>query len=331
MNLLRIATVALLAVPLFAQKPTPIAPGTTQPGKTDTEVVDRPETEDEKKQRLLDQVRKLEEELTFIKNIDSGGGLLGNVKRRLHERSLAPQEANDPGGGAKAPPPGTAQPVTAPTPAPVAQKARLLGDEEKAKLPKGTIFTVDGLPVSETDYKELLTYLRSVPNGVSEDDAKAQAVDTLIRRKAAEVAFSSGAAKARDRMVQAQQKLKSGADFGEVAKEMSDCPSKTAGGDLNFFGRNGMDTHFTAAAFSLKDGEVSNPVQTSFGYHLIKRTGSKKGNDANTDEVRCSHILAMYAEDQFAVRGVQSKVSNGQVDVAFVSDEYRKLAPATLR
>ncbi len=335
MNLLRAATVTLLAVPLFAQKPTPIAPGAAQPvtqlGKTDTEAVDRPETEDEKKQRLLDQVRKLEEELAFIKRVDSAGGLLGNVKQRLHERSLAPQETNDPGGGAKAAAAGATPPVTEPTPAPAAQKARLLGDDEKKKLPEGTIFTVDGLPVSETDYKELLTYLRSVPNGVSEDDAKAQAVDTLIRRKAAEAAFTTGAANARDRMVQAQQKLKGGADFGEVAKAMSDCPSKTTGGDLNFFGRSGMDTHFTAAAFGLKDGEVSNTVQTSFGYHLIKRTGSKKGNDANTDEVRCSHILAMYAEDQFAVRGVQSKVSNGQVEVAFVNDEYRKLAPATLR
>lgn len=328
MNFFRAATVTLLAVPLFAQQPK--QPGAA-PAKTDAEVVDRPETADEKKQRLLDQVRKLEEELAFIKNIDSAGGLLGNVKRRLGERSLAPQQLDDPGGGAKAATP-DAQPAVTPQPAAApAKKARLLGDEEKKAVPAGTLFTVEGLPVSKAEFDEIFGYLRSVPNGVSEDDCKSQAIDALIRRKAAEAAFPEGAGKARDRIVQALQKLKGGADFAEVAKSMSDCPSKSQGGDLGSFGRSGMDPHFTAAAFSLKDGEVSQSVQTSFGYHIIKRTGSKKGADANSDEVRASHILAMYAEDQFAVRNVHSKVSNGQVEVAFVSDEYRKFAPASMR
>jgi parvulin-like peptidyl-prolyl isomerase len=132
-------------------------------------------------------------------------------------------------------------------------------------------------------------------------------------------------------MVQAQQKLKDGAEFAEVAQSMSDCPSKTNGGDLEFFGRVGMDLHFTVASFGLKDGEVSKPVQTTFGYHLIKRTGFRKGADANGDQVRASHILAMYANDQMAVRAVQQKVNSGNVDVAFVSDDYRRLAPSMFR
>lgn len=321
------AMVALLAAPLLAQLPTqPIQPG--QPAKTDAEVVDRPETLEEKKLRLQEQVRKLEEELTFIKNIEAAGGLLGNVKRRLNERTLAPTPIPDPGGGAK---PEEAKPTTAATPVLPAKKARLLGDEEKKALPEGTLFTVDGLPVSKTEFDEIFTYLRGVPNGSNEDDCKTQALDALIRRKAAEAAFQEGAAKARDRMVQAQQKLKDGVDFAEVAKAMSDCPSKGQGGDLGEFGRTGMDTHFTAAAFALKDGEVSKAVQTSFGYHIIKRTGSKKGADANSDTVKCSHILALYNDDQFAVRNVHSKVGNGQVDVGFMSDDLRKFAPAALR
>lgn len=323
MKLLCAAAASLLALPILAQQP----PLPANPPTSDAEVVDRPETPEEKKQRLLDQVRKLEEELAFLRNVESGGGLLGNVKQRLSDRTLSPGVADDPGGGrAAAPPPPSTADLAAPPPA---KKARLLGDEEKEGLPAGTIFTVEGLPVSEAEFQEMFTYLRSVPSGASEDDTKAQTVETLIRRKAAEAAFPDGAAKARDRMVVVQQKLKEGADFAEVAKEMSDCPSKEQGGDLGFFGRVGMDTHFTAAAFGLKDGEVSKPVQTSFGYHLIKRTGSKKGENANGDQVRCSHILAMYSPDQVAVRSVQSRI--GSLDVAFVSEDYRKFAPANLR
>jgi hypothetical protein len=330
MNLLRAAAASLLALPLFAQQP----PGIIQPPKADAEVVDRPETPEERKQRLLDQVRKLEEELAFIKNTESAGGVLANVKQRLQDRTLSPQVADDPGGGAKPAPAGDTAgtaPVPMPAAAAPAKKARLLGDEEKKALPEGTIFTVDGLPVSEAEFQEIYRYLRGVPTGAAEEETKTQAVETLILRKAAEASFREGAARARDRMVQAQQKLKDGVAFADVAREMSDCPSKTAGGDLGFFGRSGMDLHFTAAAFNLKDGEVSQPVQTSFGYHLIKRTGSKKGTDANSDEVQCSHILAMYDPDQFAVRNVRTKVNNGQVDVGFVSDDYRKYAPAVLR
>lgn len=67
--------------------------------------------------------------------------------------------------------------------------------------------------------------------------------------------------------------LDAGADFAELAKKHSDCPSRARGGDLGSFGRGQMVGPFEQAAFSLEIGATSGVVETDFGYHLIRRTG----------------------------------------------------------
>ena len=63
--------------------------------------------------------------------------------------------------------------------------------------------------------------------------------------------------------------------FEEAAQAVSKCPSGKNGGDLNFFGRGRMVPEFDAVAFDLPVGEVSQPVKTQFGWHLLVVTETR--------------------------------------------------------
>lgn len=67
-----------------------------------------------------------------------------------------------------------------------------------------------------------------------------------------------------------EMRLKNGESFKELAKQFSNCPSGQRGGDLGWFGRGVMVPEFEKGAFETPVGEVSDPVQTDFGYHVIK-------------------------------------------------------------
>ncbi len=73
--------------------------------------------------------------------------------------------------------------------------------------------------------------------------------------------------------LQAIERINKGEKFSDVARELSECPSRKKGGDLGFFSRGQMVKPFEQAAFSLKVGEMTKePIKTQFGWHVILRT-----------------------------------------------------------
>lgn len=69
-----------------------------------------------------------------------------------------------------------------------------------------------------------------------------------------------------------------GEDFAELAKQYGQDGTKDKGGDLGYFSKGDMVKEFSDAAFSLNVGEISKPIKTQFGYHIIKLTDKKNGN-----------------------------------------------------
>lgn len=72
-----------------------------------------------------------------------------------------------------------------------------------------------------------------------------------------------------------REEILAGKGFDQAAKEYSKCPSKHQGGDLGYFERGMMVPEFEKAAFALPVGEISEPVKTEFGWHLIMVTDRK--------------------------------------------------------
>ena len=83
--------------------------------------------------------------------------------------------------------------------------------------------------------------------------------------------------------------VRRGEDFAELARAYSDGPSGPRGGDLGFFGRGRMVKPFEDAAFALDAGEISEPVKTQFGWHVIKVEETRGAADSL--EVHARHIL----------------------------------------
>jgi len=80
--------------------------------------------------------------------------------------------------------------------------------------------------------------------------------------------------------------LADGADFATLAKERSTGPSGPRGGELGWFGTGQMVPEFEQAVIGLEDGAVSEPVQTQFGWHVVKRNDSRNKSAPSLDEVQ---------------------------------------------
>ena len=131
--------------------------------------------------------------------------------------------------------------------------------------------------VSQEEFRDQVAFqvrLRSYLESKLTDE---EVMEGLSRVRASHVLISTDGdvteEEAKKKIEEIEKELRSATDlktaFAEAAGKHSDCPSKAKGGDLNFFTRGQMVKPFSDAAFGLEVGQMSPPVKTKFGYHLI--------------------------------------------------------------
>jgi peptidyl-prolyl cis-trans isomerase C len=115
-------------------------------------------------------------------------------------------------------------------------------------------------------------------------------------------------AEARGQIEALLTQIREGADFAELASEHSNCPSAAQGGDLDFFKRGDMVPEFDEAAFAMQPGEVSDVVETQFGFHIIKVTDRRDARTTPFDEARetIAEELADQKKSAIAAEYIQS-------------------------
>jgi peptidyl-prolyl cis-trans isomerase D len=103
--------------------------------------------------------------------------------------------------------------------------------------------------------------------------------------------------KAREKANDIYKKLTEGADFAKLAEEYSDDPgSSKLGGDIGFFGHGSLDPQYEETMFALKEGEISKPVLSSFGFHIIKLEEIRAEKSKTFEEVK-DDLLAEYQQN----------------------------------
>lgn len=132
---------------------------------------------------------------------------------------------------------------------------------------------------------------------------------------------------------QVRARLQKGEKFEDLAKQYSLDGSKEYGGDLGYFTAPEMVPEFSKAAFALKPGEVSQPVKTDFGWHVIKLEDRKMGGAQPFDQVKTAIrniLLRKKTQEKIISLRLQSKVELMDPDLKKFAEEARKLRQKAL-
>ncbi len=229
---------------------------------------------------LRSQLATLEQEIAYLEELKAQGGMLSQVKKALTDRE---PEYRVFGKGV------TAADINKP------RKATLMDEKERQETDEDVVLLVNGSPVLSSEIDQMVFYAKSYPRPEQHAQIMTFVIRSILRKKFVEATFSANIPSARERIDQIEAQLTDGADFGELAANLSQAESSGRSGDMGFIGRKGSDPSLTMQAFSMKVGETSPVIQTERGFEIIKVTELQEGTEPSQDKVRVSTIVASFA------------------------------------
>lgn len=127
-------------------------------------------------------------------------------------------------------------------------------------------------------------------------------------------------AKAKTKIEGLLAEIKNGADFAELARAHSSCPSAPSGGDLDFFPRGKTTPPFEKTAFELKVGEISDVVETDYGFHIIKVTDRKDPSTISFEQAKERIIQNLTEEKQIEFANEYLEKLKAEAEIVYPSD-----------
>lgn len=173
---------------------------------------------------------------------------------------------------------------------------------------------------------------KTVKDSVSEADAK-KLYDEQVKllKPEEEVKARHILVESEDKAKEIAEKIAHGADFADMAKQFSKDPgTKDDGGSLGYFSKGQMVPQFEEAAFKLEEGDVSDPVQTQFGWHLIQVEDRRERQPPAFDVIKERLIASMmHRKAQEIAADLRSKAEIEYVDPAIKEQVEREKTPGT--
>lgn len=173
---------------------------------------------------------------------------------------------------------------------------------------------------NEEDFKTVLEYsLLQQKAATAKVEVSDEDIQQRYERMKTELQASHIIVDSEEKAKEVAKKVKEGnKSFAELAKEYSTGPSASKGGDLGTFGPGKMDPAFEDAAYALEEGEVSDPVQSSFGWHIIKVSDKKETDVKPLDEMRDqikSELQKQQVNNADAKTSIDQIIKDANVDI----------------
>jgi peptidyl-prolyl cis-trans isomerase SurA len=197
-------------------------------------------------------------------------------------------------------------------------KEKLRRDLEKMKLLNLKVH--NQAKVTDNDVRE--AYSRTYVSQEGEVEIHARHILVAVPRDAKPEVVAT----ALQRATEISQRAKAGGDFAALAKQLSDGPSASQGGDLGYFRRGVMVAEFERVAFEMPVGAVSDPVRTQFGFHIIKIEDRRKAPPPPFDTVK-DQIRQKLTREQ--IDRLTADYLNGLRKEATVEIKIAELKPRT--
>ncbi len=177
-------------------------------------------------------------------------------------------------------------------------EAHLFADEaNKGQLTAGKEFE-DRLAYYKLRAMRDAFYEKKIRGGVSDEQARAAYDEQIAKLKPEqEVHARHILVKTEEEAKDLVKQLKGGADFNELAKKSSDGSNAHSGGDLGYFSRGQMVKSFEDAAFALEPGQISDPIKSEFGWHVVKVEDKRTKPVPSFEEVK-DQIVASLIQTQ---------------------------------
>ena len=177
-------------------------------------------------------------------------------------------------------------------PAAVAARAGVPVEVVRDDIRKRAIFdkllssATNGLPaISDADVRAAFDDIRAKNPSAFPDRPETVTASHILVEARKGVATPEQDAAALEKIKGLRERALAGEDFAELARENSDCPSKSRGGNLGAFPRGQMVKEFDEAAFAQPVGEIGEIVKTQFGYHIIKVTAHEEGKPVAFEDI----------------------------------------------